>query len=123
MTKQSKNTNLVKGSAKGKPKSKESKNFFQDLGIPTYPNSQLIRTDMIPSGIQIVEMVCDKPREEVLVFYKENFAERGWLPFASDQLSDRASLSFHPIPEQTITVLTVASKGNTACHLRVYIQA
>jgi hypothetical protein len=120
MTKQSKNTknaNLAKGKSKG------SKNFFQDLNIPTYPNSQLIRTDMIPSGIQIIEMVCDKPREEVLAFYKENFAERGWSPFAADQLSDRASLSFHPIPEQTITVLTVASKGNTACHLRVYIQA
>lgn len=103
------------------PKENTLKSASQQLNIPAYPSSRPVPTEKPPKGIQILEMLSDDSWKDVLSFYKEKFSERGWEPFASNELSDRGSLSFHPTKEQTVTVL--AAYENATTHIRIYIQA
>ncbi len=97
------------------------KSKSQELNIPGYPNSRPIPTEKAPKGIQILEMVSNDSWQEVLSFYQETFSQRGWQLFASNQLADRGSVSFHPKEQETVTVL--AACENSLTHIRIYIQA
>lgn len=92
----------------------------QQLDIPTYPNANLLPAETAPKGIEIIEMTTQDTMEQVLAFYKEKFAEKGWQVFASEQLKDLGTISFHPAPKETITVL--AACENSLTHIRIYIQ-
>lgn len=112
MVKQSKNSNLAKDNTLSKS---------QQLDIPAYPNSRPIPTEKAPKGIQILEMISNDSWKDVLAFYKEKFSERGWQVFASNELAERGSLSFHPTKDETVTVL--AANEDSLTHIRIYIQA
>lgn len=103
------------------PKENTPKSVSEQLNIPTYPGSRLVPTGKSPKGVQILEMLSDDSWKDILSFYKEKFSEKGWQPFASNELSDRGSLSFHPTTEQTVTVL--AAYENSTTHIRIYVQA
>jgi len=93
---------------------------IQQLDIPTYPNANLLPAETAPKGIEIIEMTTPDDWQQVLAFYKEKFEEKGWQVFASEQLKDLGTISFHPAPKETITVL--AGCENSLTHIRIYIQ-
>jgi len=103
------------------PDENSLKSHSLQLNIPGYPNSRPIPTEKAPKGIQILEMVSNDTWQDVLSFYQETFSKRGWELFASNQLADRGSISFHPTEQQTVTIL--AANENSLTHIRIYIQA